>query len=133
MALKISRDVRRMVQFHLHDTNEVVQVESRFIGWMAKLVQVGERHAITVNKALKLLGVKDTDYHRRQWRYAADFWQEAGVLVSATTRGYFIPATERERARQVSFKQVTIEALERRKKRLLNMPLGKGFDKYPVP
>lgn len=127
MALHFSREAWELIQFRLHDTGEVVQVESRFIHWMAKLVQVGERHVITQSQALKKMGVTNTDYHRRQWRHAADFWQEAGVLVSATTRGYFIPATEAERQRCLDFKQTTIEALRRRQARLAGIPLGKTF------
>lgn len=127
MALHITRAAHELIQFRLKDTGEVVHVESRFIRWMAKLVQVGECQALTQSKALKLMNVANTDYHRRQWRHAADFWQEEGVLVSATTRGYFIPATEHERQRCVDFKSTTIEALIRRRHRLEQMPLGKKF------
>jgi len=127
MALHFTRDAYEMVQFTLRSTGEVVQVQSRFIAWMAKLVQVGEKHAISVTDALKAMGVENSGKHQRQWRHAADFWQEADVLVSATTKGYFIPGDETERSRCVGFKQVTIDALERRKHRLEQIPLGKFF------
>lgn len=127
MALHFTREAWESIQLRLPDTGKMVQVELRFIRSMAKLVQVGELRAITQSAALKAMGASDTDYHRRQWRHAADYWQEHGVFVSATTQGYFIPSNEAERQRCVEFKHTTIEALQRRKNRLARMPLGKGF------
>lgn len=127
MALHITREAWELIQFRLTDTGELVEVQSRFIVWMSKLVQVGEANAITVTKALKAMGVANTSVHQRQWRHAADFWQEQGVLIMATPRGYFIPANEDERERGLRFRQVVIDGLIRRNSRWASMPLGKGF------
>jgi hypothetical protein len=116
-----------LVRFRLSDTGEMVVVQIQFIEAVAKLVKPGEKNAITLKQALKAMGVTNNESHRRQWRHAVDYWQEQGVAVSATINGYFIIETEAERKRCTGFKQVTVDALERRKHRIGHMPLGKGF------
>jgi hypothetical protein len=122
--LMLTKDVTR---FRFRDTGALVVVQSRFIWAMAKLVKPGEKNAITVTAALKAMNVTNTETHRRQWRHAADYWQEQGVAVGATVKGYFIIETEAERKRCASFKQVTADAILRRKNRIDNLPLGKTF------
>lgn len=127
MPLHFTREAYELTQFRLKDTGELVEVQSRFIVWMSKLVKFGEANAITVTKALKAMDVTNNGTHQRQWRHAADFWQEEGVFVGATTRGYFMPLNEVEKARCITFRQTVIDGLERRKKRWVQLPLGKGF------
>lgn len=127
MALHVTRAAAELLQFRLRDTNELVQVEVQYVKWMAKLVKAGERNAISQRDALKAMGVTDTDSHRRQWRAAADYWQEQGVFVGATAKGYFLVSTEEERKKCLEHKQKAIEANTRRMSRQVSLPLTSAF------